>query len=141
MNEEIILTKAGLQDLAQELASEIKPADNIFLTGELGSGKTTFTQQLLKALGSNEIATSPTFQIMNEYPLKNEQRLMHFDLYRLEHPDDVAALGIHDYLRDPKAIVIIEWPEKGEQVLPEPDWHLHFEHRSPTTRQLQVTKK
>ncbi|HBN6702483.1 TPA: tRNA (adenosine(37)-N6)-threonylcarbamoyltransferase complex ATPase subunit type 1 TsaE [Elizabethkingia anophelis] len=96
----------------QEVAEKIKQLlkhNILFLKGNLGAGKTTFTQKLVKSLGSNDEVTSPTYSIVNEYE-SPEGKIFHFDLYRLRNLEEVYDIGIEDYL-DNAFLSIIEWPE------------------------------
>ncbi|WP_426277074.1 tRNA (adenosine(37)-N6)-threonylcarbamoyltransferase complex ATPase subunit type 1 TsaE [Chryseobacterium sp. S-02] len=89
---------------------------NIFLLkGNLGAGKTTFTQFLLKSLGSTDEVNSPTYSIVNEYNTP-KGKVYHFDLYRLKNIEEVYDIGIEEYL-DNAFLCIIEWPEVYEDEL------------------------
>ena len=84
----------------------------LLLKGNLGAGKTTFTQFLLKRLGSNDEVSSPTYAIVNEYD-SPKGNIFHFDLYRMKNENEVEDIGIHEYL-DHAFLSIIEWPEVYE---------------------------
>lgn len=87
----------------------------LLLKGNLGAGKTTFTQFLLKKLGSKDEVSSPTYSIVNEYS-SPKGKIFHFDLYRLKNIDEVYDIGIEEYL-DNSFLCIIEWPEVYEDEL------------------------
>lgn len=93
------------------------------LSGHLGSGKTTFTQFVAKALGVDETVTSPTFVIMKAYETDNDHfhRLVHIDAYRLERPEELEALNFEKLIAEPHSLILIEWPENVElkKVVPE----------------------
>lgn len=97
--------------------AEILPLQKsiLLLRGDLGAGKTTFTRMLIKALGSEDEATSPTYSLVNEYdcPLG---KIFHFDLYRLNSAIEVLDIGIEDYLKE-SYLSIIEWPDIYETEL------------------------
>lgn len=102
-------------DFAYNLASKLHTGDIIVLSGELGSGKTKFTQGVLKYFGLENEISSPTFTIVNEYNSAN-QNIYHFDVYRLSDSDEFYAIGGEEYFE--KGICIIEWGEIIEDILP-----------------------
>jgi tRNA threonylcarbamoyladenosine biosynthesis protein TsaE len=112
-----------MKSLAAALAKRLERGSTIALSGDLGAGKTTFAQMLCKELGINQPISSPTFTYLNIY----EDKVAHFDLYRLENKEAFFALGFEEYL-DSEFITLIEWPEIIEDVLPEGTIHLKFTH-------------
>ena len=102
--------------LAREFAKELSPGDVVCLEGDLGAGKTTFTQGLAAALGVPGRVTSPTFCIVQEHQ-SPEMLLVHMDLYRLRGEEDVEAIGWEDYLAR-GAILVVEWPERAGTLIP-----------------------
>lgn len=107
---------------AAALAPLLKPHAILALSGDLGSGKTTFVQGLASALHIPPPIPSPTFTYLNLYP-----GLYHFDLYRLKTPSDFLALGFEEYF-DKEGICAIEWPERISSLLPTTAIHLFFAH-------------
>ncbi|MCW3161227.1 tRNA (adenosine(37)-N6)-threonylcarbamoyltransferase complex ATPase subunit type 1 TsaE [Chryseobacterium oryctis] len=102
----------------QSIVEQILPQLNhniLLLKGNLGAGKTTFTQFLLKNLGSEDEVNSPTYSIVNEYNTP-KGKIYHFDLYRLKNIEEVYDIGIEEYL-DNAFLCIIEWPEVYEDEL------------------------
>ncbi len=93
---------------------------NLRLTGDLGAGKTTFTRALLRALGFTGRVKSPTFELLNEYPVFGATTLRHFDFYRFEAPVEFEEAGFRD-LFGPGAICVTEWSNKADPYLPKAD--------------------
>lgn len=96
----------------------------IYLSGDLGVGKTTFVQLFLKTMGYDGVVSSPTYAIMNEYAHEN-QRFIHADLYRLADPEELIYLDIRDW-QSRADFIFIEWAEKGGDLLPPPDFILEL---------------
>ncbi len=86
----------------------------ILLSGDLGSGKTTLTKALCNRLGVAEAITSPTFSLVNEYPVSGAGSIYHMDLYRLEKKEDLVQIGFEEYLESGQ-LCLIEWPEIAEE--------------------------
>jgi tRNA threonylcarbamoyladenosine biosynthesis protein TsaE len=99
-----------------KIAPQLKEKDIIVLTGDLGSGKTKFTEGILKYFGLEDEISSPTFTIVNEYISENK-KIFHFDVYRLEDVDEFYAIGGEEYFE--KGICLIEWGELIKEALPE----------------------
>ncbi len=122
-------SEAQTRALGAKLAPRLRPGDLLSLTGDLGAGKTRFTQGIAAALGITELVTSPTFTIIKEYP--GPLPLYHFDVYRIKSTSEMDPLGYEEYFYGDGATVV-EWGDKIEPLLP-PD-HLTIEiHRSSTS--------
>jgi tRNA threonylcarbamoyladenosine biosynthesis protein TsaE len=96
----------------------------VYLRGELGAGKTSFARALLTALGVGERIKSPTYSLVEGYQARGRPA-WHLDLYRIADPGELEWLGL-DALCDPAAIVLVEWPERGQGALPAPDLELNL---------------
>ncbi len=111
--------------LAARLAHACARHDCIALTGDLGAGKTVFARGFIQALAGEVEVTSPTFTLAQSYPLQASQlTLWHFDLYRIEHADELHELGIEDALED--GIALIEWPQIADTLLPKDRLEVHI---------------
>ena len=104
------------QAIAAEFAGTLTPGTVVCLFGEMGVGKTVFTNGLCRALGACDYATSPTFTVVNEYD-GSDFPVYHFDMYRIEDEDELLELGFDEYL-NAVGICIIEWPENIPNSLP-----------------------
>lgn len=109
--------------IAKKLASFLHSCDIVVLSGDLGSGKTKFTQGFLSYFGLENEISSPTFTIVNEY-YTNELNIYHFDVYRLSSPDEFYAIGGEQYFEN--GICLIEWGEQIKEVLPKEYLHITF---------------
>ena len=100
--------------VARAFAAELRPGDVVCLEGDLGAGKTTFTQGLAASLGAKRAVTSPTFCLVVEHPT-DRFLLVHMDLYRLHDADDVLTIGWEDYLAR-GGVCAVEWSERAEDA-------------------------
>lgn len=115
--------EADTKQLAKKLAAKLKPKDVVVLTGELGSGKTKFTEGFLSYFGLENEISSPTFTIVNEYK-KNYLNIYHFDVYRLSDSSEFYEIGGEEYFEN--GICLIEWGELIEDALPNDYIHITF---------------
>lgn len=124
-------------NIAKKIASKLKKGDIIVLSGELGSGKTKFTQGILTYFGLENEISSPTFTIVNEYTSK-KINIYHFDVYRITDIDEFYAIGGEEYFN--KGICIIEWGEIIKDALPKEYIKIDFEkdENNENTRILKI---
>ncbi len=118
-----------------ELAARLEPGDVVLVSGELGSGKTTFVRGACRALGYDGPVTSPTFSIGHVLPGRVE--IAHLDLYRLGSLSEEDPSLLEDYLT-PERICFVEWPELGERALGRPLARVRLEHRGEGRRRIVV---
>lgn len=107
------------KNIAKKIAATLKGGDIVLLYGELGAGKSTFTRGIAEYFKITDNITSPTFTLMNIYPIENSdiKQLVHIDTYRLENEQQLIEIGAEDYLGKPDTICFIEWPEKLDTLL------------------------
>ena len=108
-------TPDDTRDLAAQLAGLAVAGDVVLLCGDLGAGKTVFVQGFGRALGVDEVITSPTFTLVRTYA--GRLRLVHVDVYRLDLTEEIADLGLAELIDD-EAVAVVEWGDKAEPVLP-----------------------
>ena len=134
------ITIFGLSDLpraAKAFFEAIGQERIIAFYGSMGAGKTTFTTALCAELGvSGDSVSSPTFAIVNEYRARGGRPVYHFDFYRIERLEEALDIGLYDYLDDPDALCLIEWPEHIEALLPEETVRVRIDVAPDGTRTL-----
>lgn len=140
----MIKTLEQTSEYAKEILETVAPAEEatvLALQGDLGAGKTTFTQALASHLGVQSEITSPTFVIQKIYDLENQKfdRLIHIDAYRLEGKKEIESLGWNEIIADPTNVIVVEWPEKIEGVIPDTALRLSFKTVSETERDIELT--
>jgi tRNA threonylcarbamoyladenosine biosynthesis protein TsaE len=121
-------------ELGAHIGEVAQPGDIFLLNGDLGAGKTCLTQGIARGLGSQEYALSPTFVLMRE--LKGRMQLYHIDLYRLDNIEEISDLGLEDYLYG-RGVCVIEWAEKGLNVLPAEHLLIKIDYLSDTERSFE----
>ncbi len=125
-----------IDTIAKEVLKHLKVKTLLF-NGEMGTGKTTFIKALIKAMGSNDMATSPTFSIVNEYDIPSD-KIFHFDFYRIESLDEAYNFGIEDYL-DSEHWLFMEWSERIENLIPKNAQTITITNIDTNTRSLRLT--
>lgn len=132
------------------LKKECKNACVVGLSGDLGTGKTTFTQSVAKLLGIKGKIKSPTFVIMKRYPLKNPhpasplvrgrgfKNLFHLDAYRLKNAEELEILGWKEIISNPDHLVFIEWPENVKKAMPKKHHKISITHTKEGHRNFKI---
>lgn len=138
-----VFMKEELPSIARSVLLQCVPkagATVVALSGELGAGKTAFSQAMAAELGITETVVSPTFVIMKMYATAHAQftKLVHIDAYRLQGGVELSKLGWSDILEDPQTLVLIEWPEQVADVIPADALRVSLEHVSETQRSITL---
>ncbi|MEK9785541.1 MAG: tRNA (adenosine(37)-N6)-threonylcarbamoyltransferase complex ATPase subunit type 1 TsaE [Gammaproteobacteria bacterium] len=123
----VLIDQEDTLAIGRAYAQCLKAPMVIFLEGDLGAGKTTFVRGVLQGLGASDAVLSPTYTLVEEYST-NDFVVHHLDLYRLTKPQDLEGLGFRDRVGH-ESVVFIEWPERAEPHLPEPDHRIQLSYR------------
>lgn len=128
--------------IANDLAVKAKPGDIFALEGDLGSGKTTFIKGFAKALGVKNEITSPTFVLLKKYKIPKSgnglKNLIHIDCYRINSVEDAYSIGITELFLEKDSVMLIEWPSKIKEILPQKVIKLSFKYINESTRKILV---
>ena len=136
--EKICNNLADTEKLAYDFANLLNGGEIVTLSGDLGAGKTTFTQFLAKAFGIKEAVTSPTFTLMNSY-VGERLKLYHFDMYRIDDIDEIIETGLLEYFGKKDAVCMIEWTENIKLVLPKNIIKIEIEKIDENSRKFTIT--
>lgn len=132
--EHSLVTEESLIKIAGLLANQVQTGMSIHLIGELAAGKTTFCRGFLQALGHKGLVKSPTYTLVEPYHLPDKD-VYHFDLYRLQSPEELLDIGIEHYFYK-NSLCLIEWPEKAKGFLPDAEITITINKHDMLTRQL-----
>ena len=129
-----------IQSILKDITVVSETATVLALHGDLGVGKTTFTQILAAELGVTDFVTSPTFVIQKIYPTRDKRwgRLVHIDAYRLDGFDNIEPLRLTDLWNEPTNLVVIEWPERIASHVPKQAIHIQFSVVDEFTRRVEI---
>lgn len=139
--ERIVKNEKEMQQLAIEVLQGVSRGGIIALHGDLGSGKTTFSQFFLEGLGVKKVK-SPTFALYREYEVASQEirKAYHFDMYRIHSAEDVLGLGFEEMLEEEGVVMLIEWAENISELLPDSTVHVYLEDMGGTSRRVRVQK-
>ncbi len=139
MEEYITKSAQETKKIARGLASKVKQG-TVALSGELGAGKTTFVQGFAEGLGISDKIISPTFVLIRQHKIpESGNMLYHIDLYRLEDSSQLQSLGLEEIFFDPNNLILIEWAEKAESLLPKKSIKISLEKIDEEKRKITVT--
>ncbi|HFC76838.1 MAG TPA: tRNA (adenosine(37)-N6)-threonylcarbamoyltransferase complex ATPase subunit type 1 TsaE [Candidatus Moranbacteria bacterium] len=141
-----IITKNAneTKELGRSISKDFQGGEIVCLEGDLGAGKTTFSQGILQGLGAEGPYTSPTFIVMKEYRIENNQikngkqgvkKIYHLDTYRVE-TSDILDLGWNELVANKNNVIIIEWSEKIKEIIPDNSFWVKFKHLPNNRREI-----
>ena len=133
-------SEADTEAAGAALAREVSPGTVVLLCGDLGAGKTVFSRGFARGLGVTEPVSSPTYTIVQEYELGSGSRLYHMDLYRIGDEHAALGFGVDEFLNEPGAISLVEWPERIAGLLPDDAVRVELKHRSPEEREIRIVR-
>lgn len=122
---------------ASELARRVPPGTVVAVHGDLGAGKTVFARGFARRLGVVEPVSSPSYTIIQEYKLAAGW-FYHLDLYRIDGAAAALAFGVDEYFNQPDSYVVVEWPERIAEILPQDAIHVVIAHKGEDTRELRL---
>lgn len=140
----LVTSLARMNTISREYAHTLRvhreKATVVTFSGDLGAGKTTFIQGMLRALGVTESVTSPTFVIQKIYPLTGQafSQVVHVDAYRLQSVRELEVLGWEALMANPHALVLVEWPEKIAEAIPPHATQVTLKYVDETVRELTI---
>lgn len=127
---------ADTENFAAEYVKKLPRGSVVALHGDLGAGKTVFARGMARGLGIKGAVSSPTYTIVQEYDMPEGGRFYHLDLYRISDEHAALGFGVDEFLDDPAAITLLEWPERITGLLPPDTRHLKLEHLDEATRAI-----
>ncbi len=126
--------------IAQSVAKEIKKGGVVCLFGNLGTGKTMFTKGMAEILGIEKLSIkSPTYTYIRHHKIRR-QNVYHIDLYRLEQIDELLALELNEIMQKKDDIIIVEWADRMESILPKKRIDIEISYTGDTSREIKITK-
>jgi len=129
-------TLKQLPQIAQQIIEESSKKTLLFY-GSMGVGKTTLIKEIVKHLGVDDVVSSPTFSLVNEYQSRNGETIYHFDFYRIHSEEEALDIGIEDYFYN-NDWCFIEWPEKVKNLLPLNAVEIHLSLNNDETRNIMI---
>lgn len=132
------MTEAELEAWGERVGGALDTPAFLALSGDLGAGKSVLARAIARGAGVRASMPSPTFNLVFRYPGRGGIEVVHMDLYRLERPDDVWALGWSE-LGEPGEIALVEWPERAGGLLPPDRWDIRLDTVAPGLRALTAT--
>ena len=139
MRKVVTNNEAETNRLGFDLGENLKPGDVVALYGELGVGKTALTKGMARGLGIQDRLLSPTFVLVREYDLPSKKgKLYHLDLYRLESAKELKSVNLEEMINEGTNMVVIEWADKAEKMLPKGVMKIKLTSKSDTVREIEI---
>ena len=134
MNKNFLLSEVSI--IAKEIIKN-STSKIILFHGDMGVGKTTLIKEICKTLGTEDLISSPTFSIVNEYITSNDETIFHFDFYRIDNEEEAYNIGVEDYF-DSNHWCLIEWPSVVENLLPLDNVNVYLTVLEDGQRNIQI---
>lgn len=136
-NKTEVISLSGTHAVAFTFAEQLKAGDIVALCGDLGAGKTEFVKAICDKLNVNEVVTSPSFTLINQYECP-VFTIFHIDLYRISKQEELLQIGLHELLDTSNSIFFIEWPENSFNTLPYITYTIQITHTTHQTRTIEI---
>lgn len=139
-----IITKKSdeTKKIGLNFAKKLKPGDVLLLFGDLGAGKTTFTQGLAEGFGIKDRILSPTFVLQRMHEIKKGKikMLNHIDLYRIEEPTQIENIGLMEIFEDKQSVTVVEWADRLKDFSPKKGYKIKFIYKGEREREISIEK-
>ncbi len=133
-------SEAETEALGAEIAGQLPAGGIVALYGDLGAGKTVFSRGFARGLGIQEPVSSPTYTIIQEYPLPDGRWFYHLDLYRISNSASALAFGVEEYIEGRDSWSLVEWPERIADIMPRRAWTVTIRHCGENEREITIEK-
>lgn len=133
----IVTSETETSRIAKDFSESLYPGNIVLLSGDLGTGKTFFVKNVCAQYGIVSVS-SPSFSIVNEY--QSENKIIHFDFYRIKKIEELYDIGFEDYLMNREAIIFIEWPDLFPDLIPKTYYKIEIKFINNSSREFTILK-
>jgi len=142
MNKIITNNSDETKKLGLDFAGKLRAGDALLLYGDLGAGKTTFTQGLAEGLGIKDRILSPTFVLQRIHEINEGKikKMNHIDLYRIEKPVEIGSLGLTETFEEKQSVAVVEWADRLKDFKPKRGYRIYFKYLTDVKREIEVEK-